>query len=323
MSWLKDYMDGRRKQVNPIESALPVPIRNTEDSVGDVGSVGRVGSVGATDKPVIDSNNAIGSLVDLMGPTPAERAERERRAVQNKSAMSAWAGLFDGLRQLGNLYYTSKQASPQVYNNPYEQIDRDVEANRKRMDDLENYRRQYNMQLYGLQRQGEQDRMNAEQHKAQMANYAANNELMKERVESEKENRVNRAAINKARVAKINSQIQQMEDLAPLQRQKLEQTIRKLMHDAGRPYSGSTTSSSDVFRDLAEMLADNPEVAGPMLQQMGYGRYDASTRNFDFEKAPSANAARIVISDSKKKRKDDNTMPVVDNSDMTMPGVDN
>lgn len=317
MSWLKDYMDGRRKQVNPIESALPVPIRNTEDSVGDVGSVG------AVDKPVIDSNNAIGSLVDLMGPTPAERAERERRAVQNKSAMSAWAGLFDGLRHLGNLYYASKQATPQVYNNPYEQIERDVEANRKRMDDLENYRRQYNVQLYGLQRQGVQDAQAAEQHKAQMENYAANNELLKARVESEKENRENRAALNKARVAQINAKTQQMEDLHPLQKQKLEQTIRKIMHDAGRPYSGSTTSSSNVFEDLAAMLVDNPEVVGPMLAQMGYGYYDKDTRNFEFTKTPSTNAARIVISDSKKKRKGDNTMPGVGNSDMTMPGVDN
>ena len=37
--------------------------------------------------------------------------------------MLAWTGLFDGLRQLGNLYFTSKGATPQQYTDkPYQQI---------------------------------------------------------------------------------------------------------------------------------------------------------------------------------------------------------
>ena len=40
--------------------------------------------------PVVDSANAIGSLADLLGPTPAEREAQERRMLQNKSKMQIW-----------------------------------------------------------------------------------------------------------------------------------------------------------------------------------------------------------------------------------------
>lgn len=309
MSWLKDYIDGRRKQANPIESVLPVPMNIAEPPADEPnGSVGNTaGNTAGTVAPAadaggtsaaIDSNNVIGSLVDLMGPTPVERAERERRIEKNKSVMSAWAGLFDGLRHLGNLYYTSKQATPQVYNNPYEQIDKDIEASRKRMDDLENYKRQYNLQLYNLQRQGEQDKMAAEQHKAQMANYAANNELTKARVESERVRAEQQAALNKARQEQIEEKTRQMRDKFPLEQQKLEQTIRKIMHDAGRPYGAGRSgsgSSSDPYAELATLLNDNPDVIGPILEQEGYGYYDSSTGEFQFTKHPSKGMTRTAV----------------------------
>ena len=294
MSWLKDYIDGRRKQVNPIESVLPVPMK-----IPEVPAESPAGEPqGTVGQPVIDSGNAIGSLAELLGPTPAERAERERRVVQNKGAMSAWTGLFDGLRQLGNLYYTSKQATPQAYNNPYEQIDRDVEATRKRMDDLDNYQRQYNMQLYGLRRQGVQDAMADEQHKAQMANYAANNELLKARVESERVRAEQQAALNEARRNQIEAKTQQMRELFPLEKQKMEQTIRKIMHDAGRPYGTGRTgsgSADDPYVELATLLNDNPDVIGPILEQEGYGFYDSATGEFNFTKHPSKGMTRTAV----------------------------
>ena len=311
MSWLKDYIDGRRRKANPIESVLPVPMNIAEPPADEpkVAVGNTAGNAAGTVAPAqaqgpeaagsaIDSNNAIGSLVDLLGPTPVERAERERRIEKNKSAMSAWAGLFDGLRHLGNLYFTSKQATPQVLNNPYEQIDRDIEASRKRMDDLEKYKQQYNLQLHNLQRQGEQDKIAAEQHKAQMDNYAATNELTKARVESERVRAEQQAALNKARQEQIEEKTRQMRAQFPLQQQKLEQTIRKIMHDAGRPYGGGRSgsgSASDPYAELATLLNDNPDVIGPILEQEGYGYYDSTTGEFQFTKQPSKGMARTSV----------------------------
>ena len=116
------------------------------------------GAATAGQQPTVDSSNALGSLVELLGPTPAEREARERRLTEHKGRMQGWAALFDGLRQLGNLYYTTKGATPQKYNdNPYAQIEQQYQAERLRLNDAENYRRQYALQLYQLQRQGATD----------------------------------------------------------------------------------------------------------------------------------------------------------------------
>ena len=76
-------------------------------------------------QPQIDTSDPINSLAGML-VTPAEREAREQKILQNKRRMIAWTGLFDGLRQLGNLYYTTKGATPQQFTDkPYQQIEQD------------------------------------------------------------------------------------------------------------------------------------------------------------------------------------------------------
>ena len=123
-------------------------------------AVDAAGVVAQPVQPQVDTSNAIGSLAELMGPTPAEREERERRMQEQKSKMMAWTGLFDGLRQLGNLYYTSKGASPQKFgDNLYGQVEQQYQQQRQMADAMDNYRRQYAQGMYSLRRQMEQDKL--------------------------------------------------------------------------------------------------------------------------------------------------------------------
>ena len=102
--------------------------------------------------PTVDSSNAIGSLAQLLGPTPAEREAQERRAMEGKAKMAAWTGLMDGIRQLGNLYYTTQGATAQRFDNPYQQIEQQYQQQRQLANDQNAYQRQYANTLYNLQR---------------------------------------------------------------------------------------------------------------------------------------------------------------------------
>ena len=133
--------------------------------------------------PTVDSSNAIGSLVNLLGPTPAEREAQERKIMQNRAKMQAWTGLFDGLRQLGNLYYATKGATPQTFNSPYQIVDQEIQQQRQFNDNMTNYRRQYNTSLYTLQRQMEADRRTNEEHKAKLDWYKNRDEQNAEKVD--------------------------------------------------------------------------------------------------------------------------------------------
>lgn len=119
--------------------------------------------------PQVDTSNAIQSLAQLMGPTPAEREAQERKLLENKRKMIAWTGLFDGLRQLGNLYYATKGATPQQYTDqPYNAIEQNYQQERQLQDYANRYSHAYAKQLYDLQRQGEQDQMRREAQQAQI-----------------------------------------------------------------------------------------------------------------------------------------------------------
>ena len=102
--------------------------------------------------PQVDTSNAIQSLAQLMGPTPAEREAQERKLLENKRKMIAWTGLFDGLRQLGNLYYATKGATPQQYTDkPYQAIEQNYMQERQLNDYLNRYSQAYARQLFDWQ----------------------------------------------------------------------------------------------------------------------------------------------------------------------------
>ncbi len=105
-------------------------------------------------KKIDTGGNALGWLASQL-VTPAEREAQERRLQEQKAKMSLWAGLFDGFRQLGNLYYTSRGARPQQFRyNPYQQINDHINDQRQRIDNFQRNQQAYAKMLYDIERQG-------------------------------------------------------------------------------------------------------------------------------------------------------------------------
>lgn len=131
--------------------------------------------------PQVDTSNAIQSIAQLMGPTPAEREAQEQRLLKNKRKMIAWTGLFDGLRHLGNLYYASKGATPQQYTDqPYKTIEQNYQQERQLQDYANRYSQAYAKQLFDWQRQADQDQMRREAHEAQNRYTKAREDALRE-----------------------------------------------------------------------------------------------------------------------------------------------
>ena len=121
----------------------------------------------------VDSSNAIASVAELLGPTPAEREAIRARQERSRNQMAMWTGLFDGLRHLGNLYYTAKGARPQQLTDPYKQIDENYQREVKNLDDMMAYRQNYVRQLYALQNQIENNEQGRAINKAKSDYYGA------------------------------------------------------------------------------------------------------------------------------------------------------
>ena len=247
--------------------------------------------------PQIDTENAINSFAEILGPTPAEREARERRALESKAKMAAWAGLFDGFRQFGNLYSVYKGATPQQLSSPYQAIDQQVNEQRAIADANDNYRRQYAQSLYNFRRQMSNDARRDMLAKAQADYYGTRDEVARMKAENDRLKNEQNIATQKARQAQIETKTEQMKGLYPLEQQKLVAVIKKYNHDAGRPYGGSRGGGSgkyDPYEDIATLLNDSPDVIGPILQQEGLGYYDTETKNFTFKKSATSGMAKIA-----------------------------
>ena len=134
----------------------------------------------------IDTKDPINSLAAQL-VTPAEREAMEMRLLRNKRRMIAWTGLFDGLRQLGNLYFTTKGATPQQFTDkPYQQIEADYQAEMKRQDNLAKNRENYAKQLWNLKRQGVEDARKKALADAQVKWYDDRAEIAQQKAELEK-----------------------------------------------------------------------------------------------------------------------------------------
>ena len=103
--------------------------------------------------PKIDTSDAIGSLAGMLGPTPEEREQQEQQLMEHKRKMHSWTALFNGLRHLSNLYFTTKGASPQQYADPHAQIEQHYQEERKRLADIQANNQKYYAGLWGLYRQ--------------------------------------------------------------------------------------------------------------------------------------------------------------------------
>ena len=130
----------------------------------------------------IDSSDPINSIAQNL-VTPQEREEREQQMLKNKRKMIAWTALMDGLRNFGNLYAVSKGAVPLKFDNPYQQIDKAYDEERQRQGDIYQNRDRYAQTMINLHRQGNQDRIREEAHKAQMKWYDTRDEIAGQKAE--------------------------------------------------------------------------------------------------------------------------------------------
>jgi hypothetical protein len=190
-------------------------------------------------QPVVDSSNAMGSLAGLLGPSPAEREAQIRKAQEGKAKMAAWTGLFDGLRHLGNLYYTAKGAAPQQFTDPMQQVDAQYQEQMKLADQIANYNRQYAQTQYALQRQAEQDELNKELKKAQASWYYGRDDATRQKAERDKYQIVRMPNGSLMRVDKENGTAEEVSPSDPL----YEQLTRSRIGAYNRQGTGGTRAN--------------------------------------------------------------------------------
>ena len=220
-------------------------MRNPDDvRIGTALHGGLYAPAGQT-APVVDSSNAIGSLAEMLGPTPAEREAAERRMLEGKAKMQAWTGLFDGLRQLGNLYYTSKGATPQNYANPYQYAEQQYQQQRQLYNDMANYRKQYATSLYSLQRQMDADKMAREKHQATLDWYQTRDDMARLKAENDKMKAEKYVELQDGRIAKLNAETGQIEELTPYKTGLLQaQTQRNRQQGSAAVIRANNTGKS-------------------------------------------------------------------------------
>lgn len=134
-------------------------------------------------QPQIDTNDPINSLASQL-VTPEEREAQEQKMLKNKRRMIAWTGLFDGLRNLANLYAVSRGAAPMKFtDNPHQQLDQSYQEEKQRQEGIYQNRDKYAKSLYDFYRQGQQDKIKEESHKAQMEWYKDRSEIAQKNAE--------------------------------------------------------------------------------------------------------------------------------------------
>ena len=190
MTRLTDYINKRVNHPDQFNAVTPQPKSELPDHF-----------VQAPQNTEIDTTDALGSLVGMLVP-PHEREAQERRLLEHRNKMQMWFGLFDGLRQLGNLYATAKGASPQNLTSTAPVIDQQYDQQRQLYNGLANYRNNYAQQLYNLHRQNAADKRAAEKHKAEMGWYDTRSEIAKAKADNDA---IKAEAYAKAQEAKANN----------------------------------------------------------------------------------------------------------------------
>ena len=178
-------------------------------------------------QPQIDTSNAIGSLAEALGPTPAEREARQQRMERNRQQMQMWGGLFNGLRQLGNLYYTARGARPQRMEDPSGFINQEADRRQRLQDDMDAYRQRYAMQLYNLQRQQADEARRAKLAEAQATWYDTRGEMARLKGKNDRLKAEKYVQLQDGRIAKLNAETGKIEALLPLQEDEIRSRTNK------------------------------------------------------------------------------------------------
>lgn len=172
MPRLMQWYQSQQASGTPAPATADVP-GSTTDGTLRAQPAGTIPPQNPQSAGVIDTSNAIGSLAELLGPTPAEREAQQMKLERNRNQMAMWAGLFDGLRHIGNLVYTSNGARPQQLSDPYAQIEQNYQRDKKNLDEMIANRQNYARQLYVMQRQAENDELGRSINKAKSDYYGA------------------------------------------------------------------------------------------------------------------------------------------------------
>ena len=136
--------------------------------------------------PKIDSENVIGSLSGILGPSPEERAAEEQRLQEHRQKMHGWTALFNGMRHLANLYYATKGAPGQKYNDPHQLIEQQYQEERRRLADLHDRNQKYYANLWGLYRQMNDEQRRNTLAEAQAQYYGTRDEVARQKAELDK-----------------------------------------------------------------------------------------------------------------------------------------
>ena len=137
--------------------------------------------------PKIDSENVIGSLSGILGPTPEERAAEEQKLQEHRQKMHGWTALFNGMRHLANLYYATKGAPGQKYSDPHQLIEQQYQEERRRLADLHDRNQKYYANLWGLYRQMEDDERRNKMNDAQLKHYQVQDDMAREKARQQDE----------------------------------------------------------------------------------------------------------------------------------------
>lgn len=166
--------------------------------------------------PQVDTSDAINSMAGLLGPTPAEREAQQQKLLKQKRNMIAWTGLFDGLRQLANLYTASQGANNmQFTDNPYQTIEQGYQSELKRQDANQHYANSYAKQMIDYKRQAESDQMKRDLQKAQLKWYDTRDEMARMKAENDRIKTEKYVELLDGRIAKINEETGQIIELTP------------------------------------------------------------------------------------------------------------
>lgn len=136
--------------------------------------------------PKIDSENVIGSLSGILGPSPEERAAEEQKLQEHRQKMHGWTALFNGMRHLANLYYATKGAPGQKYNDPHQLIEQQYQEERRRLADLHDRNQKYYANLWGLYRQMNDEQRRNTLAEAQAQYYGTRDEVARQKAELDK-----------------------------------------------------------------------------------------------------------------------------------------
>lgn len=136
--------------------------------------------------PKIDSENVIGSLSGILGPTPEERAAEEQKLQEHRQKMHGWTALFNGLRHLSNLYYATKGAPGQKYSDPHQLIEQQYQDERRRLAEIHAADQKYYANLWGLYRQMNDEQRRNTLAEAQAQYYGTRDEMARQKAELDK-----------------------------------------------------------------------------------------------------------------------------------------